>query len=326
MKRLALALFLGLLVPSIAFAATPSLQCSTLKSTKDASPELAPVGQLPLSAGEHLFFNAEELAGRANIEVRFFLDGVLYLTEALPLKSLKPAAKSADGVPPRTVVELLATHPVERKRLAKISQHEPERINVEIWRGGMLLRSSSLAELQQEGDSLLKASFRPEVVHSKVSENVSRARPSNSITEKMTCEGACITARDECYATTCWGMDYCEECELQYQQCMEGCQPPPPPPICPYKEEYYWTGLYYIGTNVYWGDQICYPDVIWYFYDGLWHVRVEHVYRRDYIKKTTYTDCTTTQQVVGYEYWFFSCYDWTGSVCYNPWYPWNTCY
>jgi hypothetical protein len=132
--------------------------------------------------------------------------------------------------------------------------------------------------------------------------------------------------RDACYATTCPTMYFCDECDVPYLQCMQSCQPPPPPPTCQYKEEYYWTGLYYVGTNVYWWDQVCFPDEIWYIYDGLWHVRVERVYRRDRIKKTTYTDCSVTHQVVGYEYWFFPCYDWTGSPCYYPWYPYNTCY
>lgn len=325
MKRLALALCLALLVPSVAFAANPSLQCSAMKSSKAAPLDFAPAGQLPLSAGEHLFFDAEELAGQADVEVRFFLDSVIYLTETLPLKSLKPAAKPTEGVPPRTVVELLAVHPKERKRLAKISQQEPERISVEIWRGATLLRSASFAQLQQEGGNLLKAPFRPEVIHSQVSGKGNGERPWKSVTE-ATCADGCEAARNECYATTCPGMDYCEECEQQYQECMAGCQPPPPPPSCQYNVQYYWTGYYYVGTNVYWWDQICYPDVIWYYYDGLWHVRVEDVFRRDYIERTTYTNCTTSQQVVGYQYLFISCYDWTGSACYDPWYPFNTCY
>jgi hypothetical protein len=329
MKRLALSLCLLMLVPPAVLAAAPSLQCSTAKSSNGPSPEFAPEGQLPFSAGEHLVFDAGELAGKADMEVRYFLDGQLHLTENLPLKSLKPAAEPAEGGPSRTVVELLAMRPAERKLLATIGRTEPGRVSVEIRQGGALLRSLSLAQLQKEGEALLEAPFRPEVVKSQVSGKGKRDHPKKSTALFIaadTCEGGCATQRDQCYADFCPGMDYCEECELQYQQCVQGCQPPPPPPTCQYKEEYYWTSLYPWGSNVFWWDQICYPDQIWYFYDGLWHVRVERVYRRDLIKKTTYTDCTTSQQVVGYEYWSYQCYDWTSSSCYTPWYPFNTCY
>ena len=89
----------------------------------------------------------------------------------------------------------------------------------------------------------------------------------------------------------------------------------------------YWaTGWYYLGYNVYWWDQICYPDQIWYWYDGLWHVRIEHVYRRDIYRRTTQCDGSYSDELWGYEYLFISCYDWTYSSCYDPWYPFNTCY
>ena len=325
MKRFVLSLCLSMLLPVAASAGAPSLLCSSAKLPDGTTPEFAREGQLPFSAGDHLFFDAEELAGKADVEVRYFLDGQLHLTETLPLKALQPAAKPDGGAPPRTVVELLAMRPAERKLLATAGRAEPGRVNVEIWRGGALLRSVSLSQLEKEGQALLSAPFRPETIQSQVS-GKGKQDQIRKISAMATCEGGCINQREQCYADFCPGMDYCEECELQYQQCIEGCQPPPPPPTCQYREEYYWTALYYWGSNVYWWDQICYPDQIWYFYDGLWHVRVERVFRRDYIKKTTYTNCSTSQQVVGYEYWGFQCYDWTSSACYDPWYPFNTCY
>ena len=340
MKRLTIALCLLMVVPSLARAEASftlsgaPLQCSPA-NTKNH--EFAPAGQLPRSAGDHLFFDAEALAGQADVELRYFLDGQLHLTEVLPLKSLQSPAKPADALNPRTVVELLAMRPAERKLLAAIGRAASERVRVEVWQDGSLQRSVSFAELEQESRTLLAAPFRPEVIKSQVAGQGKRDLPKIKIralasadktfVAEATCEETCQTQRDQCYATYCEGMDWCEQCELEYQDCLESCDPPPPPPPCEGPTVSYWaTGWYYLGSNVYWWDQICYPDQIWYWYDGLWHVRVEHVYRRDVYRRTTQCDGSYSDELWGYEYLFFSCYDWTSSSCYDPWYPWNTCY
>lgn len=95
---------------------------------------------------------------------------------------------------------------------------------------------------------------------------------------------------------------------------------------CEYKEEYYWTGWYYVGWYTEPWNQQCFDDYIFYYYPGLWHVSVVDVFRNDQIKRTTHEDCSVTEELVGYAYLYFQCYDWTYSSCYNPWFPYNTCY
>ncbi len=329
MKRVALAVVCLLVIPSAVLAEAPRLQCSAQDFKLQ---QLAPSAQPPRSSGEHLFFDAEPYVGRADVELRYFLDGQLHLTEVLPLKSLQPAAKPTDGVPPKTVVELLAMRAPERKLLGTIGRAEPDRVKVEVWQDGTLQRSASFAQLQQESAALVGAPFRPEVVHSQVAGKGKRDFPKitalgsagTTFMAAATCEENCAIDRDNCYANNCPGMDYCEECEAQYNQCLNNCQPPPPP-SCP-TVQYYWTPLYFVGWYTEPWNQVCYPDQIWYWYDGLWHVSVVFVYRRDLIKRTTHCDNSVTEEVVGYEYWYFQCYDWTSSPCYDPWYPFNTCY
>ncbi|HSK81524.1 MAG TPA: hypothetical protein VLQ45_34030 [Thermoanaerobaculia bacterium] len=201
-------------------------------------------------------------------------------------------------------------------------------MNVEIWQEGTLLRSIHFAQLQQESEALTETPFRPEMVRSQVSGKGKREqlqKLSGFPVEPATCEGGCILNRDQCYASNCSELDFCEDCEWEYQQCIDACQPPPPPPTCQYKEVYYWTGFYVVSRTPLWWDQICFHDHISSVYDSRWHVRVETTYRRDYIKKTTYGNCSTSQQVINYEYGYSWCYGWTNSACYGSLHPFNLC-
>ena len=48
------------------------------------------------------------------------------------------------------------------------------------------------------------------------------------------CQDACLQDRRSCMTTSCGVMLVCDECEEQYQWCLDGCEPtsPPPPPAC----------------------------------------------------------------------------------------------
>jgi hypothetical protein len=269
-----------------------------------------------VNVAELLFFNIEGLAA-GELELRFLSNGELLLTERLQISDVVDNG----GGPP--AVGVLAAHPAELHLLHSMQPQIGGTLNIEVWSNGRYIMTLSFEELVTDSARLLQEPFQPQAVEGVVSgpgkvQRHPRRDPFASM--KATCEDRCEIEFDECMATTCPGQETCEECEGPYFDCLDDCDPPDP---CPSSVVYYWTSWYPISSYTYY--------YMWCFEypmfsgNGRWYDEVHVLWRRDYIKKTT-INCSTTYQIISYQYMETTCNQLTWTPCYSPFFPFNTCY
>lgn len=304
---------LALLLPAALTAAeAPSIACSGLTEPR------GPSGLL-VAPEEVIFLSLDGLRG-GELEVEITVDGAPFVRERIALPD------QLDGTKGTPVAGVLATEPKLLHRIHELADDPLHEVETHLWLDGVHQRSLTFDELEAESDRLLSAPFRPQVVDSVVEGPATEQPLSQSAAGSQACQQQCHRAYLDCIEEVCFPEVTCPACENAYQACLDQCPPPdpPPPPTCEEEVEYFWTGWYFVGS-FYSGAFICYPDPF-FFYEGVWHDELVTVFRRDQIERTTHTDCSTTDQVVGYQYLYTYCWDDSFSPCSNPWTPINTCY
>jgi len=292
----------------------PGITCASQAQAVD--PVTLGVSGIPVQPEELIFVSLEGLAG-GSLELEFEVDGAPFVTETLTLP------RDVDTAQATPLVGVLATRPDLLHRLHALADDPEHRVEVRFWHDGTLLDSVPFSVLVNRSSELLAEPSRPEVLDSRVEGPGAETGGPARLVHRGTCEDQCYLDYLDCNETVCAPAILCEECEVAYEECLQVCDPAPPP-ICTPSVTYYWKNWYFLYSYLS-GYQICYPDP-WAYYEGVWHLERVHVFRRDQIEKTLASDCSITEQIVGYQYLFTSCYDWTYSPCYGPWYPYNTCY
>lgn len=308
----------------------------------------------PLPPEERLFYPLSSLP-QGSVEIRYFVDGALYLAERTDLAAARlpqvtpPDRQSVDKAKrdfdPRyllegeRMVELLALRPDLVRQLHKVVA-DGSVVEIEVYAQGELMATLTFDELVQESADLVQSTSVPLVVQSTVEGPGDLGTPIQAITAKSYLAdcGDC-TSTTPCDTECGWddgkgGPVTCGE---------HGAPCAPADCLCEYPASYYWTGWYEYAFYPYSpATYYCHQS---FFGGSNWHRLFVRVFRRDLIERKTVcpncpscSDCHVQEQVVQYELVYTTCRLEEFSACsfgtrpccsqlceYGPFTPCNNC-
>lgn len=277
----------------------------------------------PLPPEERLLFPLSSLP-QGSVEIRYFVDGALYLAERADLAAAKlpqvtapdrrAVDKSARDFDPRyllegeRMVELLALRPDLVRQLRKVAA-DGSVVEIEVYLQEELTATLTFDELVQESAELVRSTSVPLAVQSTVEGPGDLGTPIQPITAQ-----SYLSDCSECTETTpcdteCgWddGKGGPVTCGEQGEPCA------PADCLCEYPASYHWTGWYEYAFYPY--NPATYYCHQSFFGGSNWHRLFVRVLRRDRIeRKTVCPDCPSCsgchvqEQVVQYELIYTTC-------------------
>lgn len=280
----------------------------------------------PLAAEQRLFYGLSGLGVEA-LEVRYFVQGKIHLTETVDLSAAKlpqinlqdrkPALESKDALELQRLLEgermmeLLALRPDLVKQLHELARGGA-RIEVKVFEADRRVESLSFEELTRRSAELRNSPAVPVVVQSAVRGPGDRREPERSLFTKVYLPdcGDCTTAMP-CDTECGWdpgkgGPVTCGE----YGVCVgAGCS-------CQVSHEY-WTSWYLVSSSP------SYSDCLHSRWGGsAWHQLYNRQFRRDRIRQSTIcpncpecNGCYVQNEVISYQLGSDSCFYETGGSC-----------
>jgi hypothetical protein len=312
---LSLGLFLALAVP--AAASPPAMD------GRPAPANLASASPLP--SASPLFYEIRAVPGqRVRLEFEVRVDGALHLRERLA--AIQPTEQGT------AAVEILAYHPAERARIAKLAAEPGRKLRIRVSVNGGKQEELAFEDLVAANETLRETGFRPVATEKPEVSGpgmIPARQPAprflvKTEEEEELCRQACSDAYDQCYLT-CYYEEYmtagksvpCHQCDSDYDDCVAGCSPPPPP-ICPTSSDHIYVEHLYDGWT---GWQDCFNDIYWWGRQVLYD-RYERWYRVTRYRVTRYCDGSTSTEILAVWYEFEYCYWRTPWECSDPWAPW----
>jgi hypothetical protein len=291
------------------------------------------LGYKPLESEQRLFYGLSELGGDTSLEIRYFVQGQLHLTEVVDLSESKPprldldvlklGAGSTPGLEaPATqerMIELLALRPDLVKQLHQLAQKDSS-ITIEVYREGRFVEALSFTDLEQRSLALGRSAVLPLVVQSVVSGPGDRGglrispvagfdaylEDCGSCTSSTPCDTECGYDEGKGGPVTCGEYGVCAfQCECSI-------------------ETYYWTDWYFV--RAFFANQFaCLRSFTVSLPNGAWHQVYVEEWRRDQIRRTrvcpacpSCDNCYTVEEVVGYELVYPSCWAEGAQLCSSP--------
>jgi hypothetical protein len=303
---LSVGLFLALAIPAV--AGPPATNGSAPANLPSATP---------------LFYEIRAVPGeRVQLDFEVRVNGALHLRERLAVT--QPEEK---GI---AAVEILAYHPAERARLAKLAAEPGKKLRIRVSVDGVKKEELAFEHLVAANQTLRETGFRPVATErpSVSGPGVLPSRqPDPAFLSKQTeqeCREGCYQSHDQCTSNCVWIPSVnktnkyvsCDACNSELNSCLAGCEPYVCQPTS--SEQVYSEYLYDQFT----GWQDCLNDIYWYG-EQILYDRYERWYRFTRYRVTRNCDGTTSTEVLAVWYSYENCHRRGFWGCYDQWVWWG---
>lgn len=295
------------------------------------------LGYKPLEPGERLFYGLAGLGQGAPLEVRYLVEGEVYLAEIVDLANARPprlnldeekpslksmTALGAEDLPGKEkVFELLALRPDLVRQLRQLAG-EGAAIRIEVHQDGRMTESLSYQDLRRRSAELAESDALSLAVKSTVS------GPGDRGGDKIR-SAVAFDYLENCADCT-WSTPCDTECGWdpgkggpvtcgEYGVCDSN-----PTCSCSSVVSEWWTG-WYLVRSYFNGQAACFYSYTVPPPSGAVHYRYVEEYRRDRIRRSyvcpncpSCDNCYYDEQVIAYELGYAACWQEAPPFCQNP--------